>query len=162
MSFPAFCWCCCVLLAFAFARCFLLVWDYNFLFCVRNFVVQLLNCFVSMVRCRLLKHIVAGLKALVAVPTTTVDVRSCTSWKKDSPHNREFEKTDLPHDRELQSNDSPQCHQFQSFFELEDDPHQCALCQPACQVSFPDQLKADREPYALEGLPPPPRVAFTG
>ena len=129
--------------------------------------VHVFNLFVSMVRCRLLKHNVAGLKALVAVPTATVAVRSCTSWKKDSPHNREFEKKDLPHDRELQSNDSPQHLEFQSFFELEDDPHQFVLYEPACPrqfvryVSFPDQLEADREPYALEGLPPPPRVAFT-
>ena len=71
-----------------------------------------------MVRSLLLKRNVAGLKALLALPTATVAVRSCTSWKKDSPHNREFEKKDLPHDRELQSNDSPQYLEFQSFFEL--------------------------------------------
>ena len=62
-------------------------------------------CFVflvSNVSCRLLKHNVAGLKALVTVPTATVAVRSCTSWKNASPHNREFEKKGLPHDRELQ------------------------------------------------------------
>ena len=43
------------------------------------------DLFVSMVRCRLLKHNVAGLKALVAVPPTTVAVRSCMSWKEFSP-----------------------------------------------------------------------------
>ena len=83
------------------------------------------------------------------------------SWKNTSPHNREFEKKDLPHDRELQFNDSSQYPEFQSFFELQDDSLQFVLCQPACLVSFPDQPEADLEPYALEGWPPPPRVAFT-
>ena len=103
----------------------------------------------------------ALIRVQVDVPSRAIVVRSCTSWKKDSPHNREFEKTDLPHDRGLQSNDSPHHLEFQSCLELEDDSHQVVFCEPACLVSFPDQLEADREPYALEGLPPPPRVAFT-
>ena len=73
------------------------------------------------------------LKPKIAALTTTVAVRSCTSWKNTSPHNREFEKKELPHDRELQPNNAAH-HQFHLFDELDDDAHQFVLCLPAWLV----------------------------